>query len=159
MNRAQIWQDFQAALGSADQDMANATMDHGITHLYVGKWLAAQFMSMGRDLFEPSGVVARPGIYRVGRLFGKYDVYYTPKGGPGENAGLTTSTMLAVGRSTQVARCPLVLGDAVAPTFLPLNMQSDLKNNSAMYARDFTVANPHRPSALGCARVSFTNLQ
>ena len=59
----------------------------------------------------------------------------------------------------QVARNPLILGDAVAPTFLPLNMQSDLKNSSAMYARDFTVANPHRPSALGCARFTFTNLQ
>lgn len=157
MNRSQIWQDFQAMLGKADQDMANATMDHGITHLYVGSWLAAQFMGLGANLFTPSGVAPRPSIYRVGNLFGKYEVYYSPKV-VSESADLKTATMLAVGRSSQVARCPLVLGDAVAPTYLPLNMQSDLKNQSAMYARDFTVANPHRPSALGCARISLTGL-
>lgn len=156
--RAQIWQDFQYVLGAADQNMANLTMDHGITHLYVSASIAAQWQALPSDLFVSSGITARPSIYRVGRLFGKYEVYYSPKVAV-EAADGTTSTIIAVGRSSQVARCPVVLGDAVSPTFLPLNMNSDLRSKSAMYARDFTVVNPHEPSALGCARINVVNLK
>lgn len=155
--RAQVWQDFASVIANADQKMALDTMDHGITHLYVPAFVAAQLQSLPADLFVSSGIAARPGIYRVGRLFGKYEVYYSPKI-VAQNAGLTTASIVAVGRSSQVARCPIILGDAVAPTFLPLNMQSDLVNNSAMYARDFTVVNPHAPSALGCALINISNL-
>lgn len=158
MTRAQMWQDFEANLSNADQKMANDTMDHGITHIYASAWMTAQIESLGSDMFVPSGIAKRPSIYRVGRLFGKYEVYYSPKVAS-QAADLTTASILAVGRSTQVARCPIVLGDAVAPTFLSLNMQSDLKASAAMYARDFTVVNPHEPSALGCARINFTNLK
>ena len=157
-NRAQIWQDFQSVLGTADQKMANLTMDHGITHLYVSAFIAAQLQALPADLFVSSGITARPSIYRVGRLFGKYEVYYSPKVVV-EAADLTTATMIAVGRSSQVARCPVVLGDSVSPTFLSLNMQSDLRAQAAMYARDFTVVNPHEPSALGCALINVTNLK
>lgn len=155
--RWQVWQDFQSVIANADQKMANDTMDHGITHLYVSAFIAAQMAALPSDLFVSSGITARPGIYRVGRLFGKYDVYYSPKG-PTQSADLKSASLVAVGRSSQVARCPVVLGDAVSPTFLPLNMQSDLKRNAAMYARDFTVVNPHEPSALGCAKINVTNL-
>ncbi|MBC7621247.1 MAG: hypothetical protein H7293_20060 [Candidatus Saccharibacteria bacterium] len=155
--RSQIWQDFASVIANADQKMANDTMDHGITHLYVPAFVAAQMQSLPSELFVSSGIAARPGIYRVGRLFGKYEVYYSPKVVT-QATNLTTATILAVGRSSQVARCPIVLGDAVSPTFLPLAMGSDLVAGSAMYARDFTVANPHLPSALGCARINITNL-
>lgn len=155
--RAQIWQDFQSVLGTADQRMANLTMDHGITHLYVGAYVAAQLQALPADLFVSSGITARPSIYRVGRLFGKYEVYYSPKVVT-EAADYSSATMIAVGRSSQVARCPVVLGDAVSPTFLSLATQSDLRSQAAMYARDFTVVNPHEPSALGCARINVSNL-
>jgi hypothetical protein len=155
--RADIWRDFRSVIANADQRMANDTMDHGITHLYVPAFIAAQMESLPADLFVSSGIAARPGIYRVGRLFGKYEVYYSPKV-VSQATNLTTATILAVGRSTQVARCPIVLGDAISPTFLPLSMGSDLVNASAMYGRDFTVVNPHAPSALGCARIMITNL-
>lgn len=156
-SRAEIWRDFRSVIANADQKMANATMDHGITHLYVPAFVAAQMESLGLDMFVPSGISARPSIYRVGRLFGKYEVYYSPKI-VSQSADLTTATMLAVGRSTQVARCPIVLGDSVAPTFVPLAVGADLVSASAMYARDFTVVNPHAPSAMGCARINITNL-
>lgn len=155
--RADILRDFAPVLANADQKMAIDTMDHGITHLYVPAFFANMCQGLGSDLFQSSGISARPSIYRVGRLFNKYEVYYSPKVAA-QNAGLTTATIVAVGRSSQVARCPIVLGDAVAPTFLPLNMQTDLVNNSAMYARDFTVVNPHTPSAMGCALINITKL-
>lgn len=158
-NRGQIWLDFQSVLGNVDQKMANLTMDHGITHLYASSWVVSQWEGCGREIFEPSGIAKRPGIYRAGRLFGKYEVYYAPKGGPNDNAGLTQSEIVAVGRSNQVARCPIVLGDAIAPTFLPLGRMSDLMDQAAMYARDFTAVNPHEASALGCALLTITNQQ
>ncbi len=155
--RFQIWQDFQAVISNVDQKMANDTMDHGITHLYVPAFVAAQMLGLPSELFKPSGITTRPGIYRVGRLFDKYEVYFSPRVAT-QNAALTQATIIAIGRSTQVARCPIVLGDAVAPTFLQLSMGSDFVNNSGMYARDFTVVNPHQPSALGAARINITNL-
>lgn len=155
--RSQIWQDAAPVFGDADQKMANATMDHGITHLYASEFVVNQWQGLGRDLFEPSGLSARPGIYRVGRLFGKYECYYSPKV-VSQATNRTTAKVLAVGRSSQVARCPIVLGDAVSQTFLDLNMQSDLKKQQAMYSRDFTKVNPHQPSALGCALIDITNL-
>lgn len=157
--RAQIWQDFTAILGVADQQMAENTMDTGITHLYVGQNVAAQMMSLPRDLFEPSGLVARPGIFRIGRLFGRFEVYYVPSNKiVGMSDSVSASTILAIGRSNQVARCPIVMGDAVAPTYLPLAMQQDLRYGNAFYARNFTSVNPHMPSARSAALINITNM-
>jgi hypothetical protein len=153
--RSQVWQDFLATLGIADQVMAEDTMDHGITHIYVGKYMMAQFQTLDSTIFQPSGITARPGIYRIGTLYGRYEVYYTPKGLTETGSG---GQMLCIGRSSQVARCPAVLGDAVAPTFLPLAMDTTLKYSNAFYARNFTSVNQHVPSAKGAALINVTNL-
>lgn len=153
--RAQIWQDFGAVLGVVDQQMAENTMDHGISHIYVCKNVKAQLESLPNDIWEGSGLTARPGIYRIGRLFGRFEVYYTPKG---LTETATTSEMLCIGRSPQVARCPLVLGDAVPPTIIPLAVGADLVRGSALYARQITQVNPHQPSAMGAALITVTNL-
>lgn len=157
--RAKIWQDFTAVLGVADQQMAENTMDTGITHLYVGQNVAAQLMALPNDLFEKSGLVARPGIYRIGRLFGRFEVYYVPSGKvAGMSDSPSASTILAIGRSNQVARCPIVMGDAVAPTYLPLAMGQDMRYGNAFYARNFTSVNPHMPSARSAALINITNM-
>lgn len=156
--RSQIWQDFAAVLGSASQKMAEDTADHGITHLYVGKFVAAQFLGMPRELFEPSGITARPGIYRVGRLFGMYEVYYSPKV-VNESADGTASEIIAVGRSSQTARCPIIFGDASAPTFEALGVQENMKSGYAFHARSFTATNPHSYSSKGCALITILNLK
>lgn len=153
--RSQIWQDFSAVIGVVDQDMAENTMDHGITHLYVTKNVKAQFESLPAELWQGSGLTARPGIYRLGRLFGRYEVYYTPKV---LVEGQSTSQILAIGRSPQVARCPLVMGDAVPPTIIPLAVGRDLSKGQALYTRNFTDVNPHQPSAMGVALINITNL-
>ena len=153
--RAQIWQDFATPLGAASQQMAVDTMDHGITHMYVGKYIAAQWMSLPRDIFEPSGIAERPGIFRIGRLFGRIDVYYTPK-------GLTDSAaaaqILCVGKATNVSLNPFVLGDAVAPIVQPLAVNADMKRGAAFYARNFNAVNPYKQASLGCAIINVTNM-
>lgn len=156
MNRSQIWQDFGSILGAASQQMAIDTMNHGITHLYVGKNVAAQFMALPRDMFEPSGVAERPCIFRIGRLFGRFEVYYTPKGIV-ETA--TSSQILCIGRATDVTRNPFILGDAVPPTVIPLAVGADLRQGAGFYARNFTSVNPHGPSSLGCAVINVINLK
>jgi hypothetical protein len=155
--RAQIWQDFSAVLGAADQDMANNTIDHGITHLYVPTNVMAQIIALPLELFVPSGIVSKPGIYRLGRLFGKYEVYYAPTVVSGA-AGNPTAQILCIGRSTQVARCPFVLGDAVPPTVIPTAFTKQYVSGNAYYARSFTSVNPHGPSSLGVALITVSNL-
>jgi hypothetical protein len=156
--RAQIWQDFASVLGAVSQKMAEDTADHGVTHLYVTRSVAAQFLSMPRELFEPSGITARPGVYRVGRLFGLYDVYYTPKV-LNEAGGGATAEILCVGRSTQTARCPIIFGDAAAPVFEQLGTGTDLKSGYGFNARSFTATNPHLMSAKGAALITVSNLK
>lgn len=153
--RAQVWRDFGSVLGTLSQQMANATNDHGITTLYVTGFLAKQFEALPADIWQSSGISERPGIYRMGRLFGKYDVYYTPKGVTENGA---TSQILCIGRSSQVARNPVITGTAIPAMFLPLGLNSDLKHAQAFYVRDFADINPHRQSAQGAALITVTNL-
>lgn len=153
--RSQMWQDFAYPLALASQEMAVDTLSGGITHLYVTKSVAAQLLGLPSTLFQPSGLSPRPGIYRLGRLFGQYDVYYTPKG-LSETA--TTAQVLCVGRANDVARNPIVLGDAVPPTAMPLAIGDDMSNGAAFYARNFTSVNPHQPSAKGFAIIEITGM-
>ncbi|MBN7118087.1 hypothetical protein [Ectopseudomonas oleovorans] len=153
--RADVWCDFGSVLSAVSQRMAIATLNHGVTHLYVGEKIAAQLSSLPNEFWEPSGIVERPGIFRLGRLFGRYDVYYTPKE---VNETEDAAEILCVGRATDVTRNPFVLGDAVAPTVIPLAVNADLKTGAGFYARNFTAVNPHQHSAMGCALITVTNL-
>ncbi|MFA5920148.1 MAG: hypothetical protein WC856_02505 [Methylococcaceae bacterium] len=154
-DRGQIWRDFAAVLGAVSQKMAVDTMSHGISHLYVGKYVAAQMQSLPSDIFQSSGISARPSVYRVGRLFGLYEVYYTPK--VLTDSG-SASQVMCIGRANDVTRNPFVLGDAVPSTIIPLAVNADLKSGAGYYARNFTSVNPHGPSALGCALINVTNM-
>lgn len=155
MTRARLWLDFIAELGKESQKMVEATLDHGITHLYAGKDIVSQWAGLGSDFFVPSGVPERPGIYRVGRLAGKYEVYYNPRATETANS----SQILAIGKASTVARNCVVAGDAVAPAVLPLQRGDDFKNGAGLYGRSFMSSNPHHPSALGAARINVTNLR
>lgn len=156
-SRSDVWRDLSSVLGALSQQMANDTMNHGITHLYVGNYIGAQMHGLPSDIWTPSGISERPGIFRLGRLFGRYDVYYTPKGVEEALDG-STGEILCVGQATDVTRNPFVLGDAVAPLVMPLSATGDMKSGAAFYARNFTAVNPHKPSSMACARVNVTNM-
>lgn len=151
--RAQIWADFAPVVGVVDQRMANLTMDHGSSHMYVGERIAAQVVGLPPEIFTPSGISPRPGIYRIGNWMGK-DVYYNPRA----KETASSSRILLIGRSNQVARNPIILGDAVAPTQIPLSTNDDLSKGMAYYGRSFTQVNPHRESAMGVAAIDVTGL-
>ncbi len=154
--RSQIWQDFSAKIGAVSQKMAVDTMSHGVTHLYVGRYVAAQLLGMPFDLFEPSGTFERPCIFRLGRLFKRYEVYYTPKGLVDTPR---SAQILCIGRAPDVTRNPFVLGDAVPPTVLPLAVGEDLRQGAGFYARNFTAVNPHGPSSKACAMINVTDME
>jgi len=155
--RSRIAQDIMAAIYPLEQKMANDTMDHGITHLYVDEVFAATLLCCDATVFIPSGVSARPSIYRLGRLLNKYEVYVNPRARKATDDP-NVSKILCIGRSTQAGRNPFVLGDAVAPMAVPISTGADMKNKSGFYARNFTAVNPHMPSALGCAILTVTGL-
>lgn len=155
--RSQIAQDIMAAIFPLEQKMANDTMDHGISHLYVDEVMASTFLCCDSTVFQPSGVAPRPSIYRLGRLLNKYEVYVNPRARKA-NDDPDVSKIVCVGRSTQAGRNPFVLGDAVAPMAVPISTGSDMKNKAGFYARNFTSVNPHAPSALGCAILTVTGL-
>ena len=157
-DRAQIWLNLAPVLAGASQEMANRNNNHGITTLFLTGELSAQARGLPRDIWEPSGLVDRPGIYRLGRLFGQYDCYYTPRGLT-ETGGGATSEILAVGRATDTARNPIVLGDAVPATMLPLAMNGDMVTVDGFYTRNFTEVNPHLQSAQGAALIPVTNIK
>lgn len=153
--RANIWQDFSSVLGAVSQRMALLTMAYGVSYLYVGEKVGAQMQGLPSDIWQSSGIVSKAGIYRLGRLFGLYDVYYTPKGIVEEDE---SAEILCIGQAPDVTRNPFILGDAVAPTVIPLATNSDLNTSAGYYARNYTSVNPHEPSAMGCALVNVTNL-
>lgn len=153
--RSDIWRDFSAVIGRVSQKMAIRTMNHGITHLYVGEKVAAQMQGLPNDIWQSSGITSRAGIYRLGRLFGLYDVYYTPKG---LVEGTESAEILCLGQATDVTRSAFILGDAVAPSVIPLAVGADLASGAGYYARNFTAVNPHEASAQGAAIINVTNL-
>jgi len=154
-DRAQLWLNLMPILAAESQKMAERTVDHGITTLYFTGRLAAELRGLPSTLFESSGITDRPGVYRLGRLFGLYDCYYTPK--LVVEGSATTSQILAVGRATNVARNPIALGDAVPGLFLPLAMNSDMNTNDGYYERSFTEINPHTPSADAAVLINVIN--
>ena len=154
--RYQVALDMQAHIGIISQQMAINTMAYGVSHLYVDKYMKAVFQAMPLEVFQPSGIQDRPGIFRLGRFLGMYDVYYTPKvldSGTNE-----AGQILCVGRATDVTRSPVVLGDAVPPTIVPLAVGTDLKRGAGFYARNFTEINPHKPSSMGFGVLRYTGL-
>lgn len=153
--RAQGWRDFGSFVAAVDQDVANQTMEFGLSFMFVGAHGMSQFLSMDSTDFVPSGVDAKPGIWRVGRYKGKYDVYYTPY--VVQENGLDIE-ILCIGRSPQVARNPIVFSDAVSPTLIPLAVNADLKTGAALFSRQLTEVNPHKQSALGCALITVKNV-
>lgn len=100
------------------QEMANRNGSHGISHIYVDDRIRTILSALGADYFESSNLSARPGSYRLGRLAGMYEVYYTPKGlgKPTESGAKKGGRMLLIGaNAAQPAFNPFIFGEIGAP--------------------------------------------
>lgn len=151
-----IWSDVYFKLNEADMQMVSRTSAFGIAALYVGAKGAAHIQSLSREIFEPSGITAAAGIFRLGRLFSKYDVYHAPNL---LNETTNSIEMLAVGRSEQTGMNPYIVGDVLAPTFKNLGMTADLMEGATYFSAGAARVNPYQRAAKGAALISVTGLE
>lgn len=100
-------------LSQISQEIANANGSHGISHIYVGERMRALFVAMGTDFFEASQVVARAGSYRLGRLAGLYEVYYTPRGI--QKVEGAERMLLIAANANNPSFNPVIVGEVSAP--------------------------------------------
>lgn len=154
-SRASMWRDVLFALTQADVSMIERTNAFGITTLYVGGKGRAELEALDTDVFERSGIPSRAGIYRLGKLFGRFEVYYTPH--------ILTETansleILAIGSSEQTGLNPYVIGDVVAPTFMRLGINTDLQEGAGYFYAGANRVNPHKQAASGAAIIAVTGL-
>ncbi|MGX2973733.1 hypothetical protein ACWIUH_01430 [Ursidibacter arcticus] len=162
--QAQIAIELIGQISKISQTMANQNNSHGVSHIYVGDTMRALFLSMGRDFFEPSGLAARPGVYRLGRLAGQYEVYYTPKGIiPAENSNLGSGKwadrMLLIGaNSANPAFNPVIMGEASAPFIDPIpKSESSANTGYWVTGKNFCEQNPINMYAASVAVVDVIN--
>ena len=159
--RSQNMADISIPLMAVSQQMAIDTNVTGVTHLYVGKVVAAwlQTLVMG-GRFVPSGLRNVPQIFRLGRLDGLYEVYYSPdQTETTDGSGITTAKILCVGQSGDVARSGIILGTAIAPIMLPIGNTFDLKQGVGYMEKTFIEPNPHLPSSKAFAEITLTGLK
>jgi hypothetical protein len=157
--RSTIWQDFASIIAGLSQQMVNANNSYGIKGMYVTGELAAQIRGLPNDIFQSSGIVDRPGVYRLGRLFGLYEVYYTPNTLVETGGGIDSQILCYGYPDADVARSPFVMGDAVSPLLLPIAMGQDMVYQDGFYARGFARVNPHQMSAQGFAIINVTAIK
>lgn len=154
-SRASMWSDLLFALTAADQNMIERTNAFGIGVIYVGGKGRAELEALPENLFQKAGSPSRPGIYRIGRLFNRYEVYYAPNL---VNENATSIEMLAIGRSEQTGLNPLIIGDVVAPTFVYLGNTPDLLEGAGYFQAGALRVNPHAQAATGAAIIAITGL-
>jgi len=157
---AQLWFALAPILARESQLMVERNNDHGIDTLYMTGELSALCRGLPSTIWQSSGIVNRPGVYRMGRLFNLYDAYYVPSGhGLVDDPVAGTSQILCVGRGSSVVRNPLVMGDAVPTMLIPIAQQSDLRQRFAMYDRSFTEINPHALSQEASVILNVTGMK
>ena len=153
--RSEIWGQIAPILMVASQEMAERNFTGGITDIYVGKYIAAQLLALPRDIWQPSGIQSRPTTFRIGRLFGMYDVHYTPSTTVDSP---TTGEMLCIGRANNPVLNPIIIGETAEARILPLGIGKSGRQGATFYSSGFSELNPHLSSARSATVITVTNL-
>ena len=154
-SRESMWRDVLFGLTQADTEMLERTNAFGVGVIYVGGKGKAELSALPREVFEPSALNSTVGIYRIGRLFGAYEVYYAPHIVQETNNSLE---MLLIGRSNETGLNPYIMGDVVAPTFKKLDVSNDLSEGAAYFYAGAARINPYAQAAQGAAILTVTGL-
>ena len=154
-SRVSMWSDVLFALTAADQNMLERTNSFGIGVIYVGGKGRAEMEALPPEIFEKADISSQPGIYRIGRLFGRYEVYYAPNVVNETASGIE---MLAIGRSEQTGLNPVIVGDVVPPTFVNLGAGQDLREGAGYFQAGAMRLNPHIQAACGATIIAVTGL-
>ena len=153
--RSQIMEDARPTVWAISQAMAEATLGFGVSHMYVERNLMSIMQGMPTSVWRPSGIQARPGIYRLGTWMDTIEVYYTPR----HVAGSTSSaTALMIGVSPDSARNPVVMGDSSAPIIRPLGEGLDQVRGFNFWGNHVLSPNKHEASSRAAALMTITNM-
>lgn len=146
---ASIMIDLGQALDEANLNMIARTNLNGVGVIYVGEVAASYFSNLPREIFESSGIKPRAGTYRLGRLFGKYELYYSPS----RRLAATQNgfPMLCIGTSDQVGANPYITGSALSPVISPLATTVDGVTGQFYFEAGAETVNPHTKCAQSAA--------
>lgn len=159
--QATIAEDLLGKIETVSKEMAKANGSHGVSHIYVGERLASVFTSLGEKYFESSGITARGGVYRIGRLKGvNAEVYYTPKGIAADSSAAKAERMLLIGASAaNPAFNPVIIGEVSAPNIDPINPTSkDPEKGYWVTGRRIVTQNPVKQYASSVAVIDCINM-
>ena len=157
-NIASIVQDLSYSLSQVDTEMVARTQLSSLGVIYVGMAAVKYFEAMDPSIFTKSGERKRPGIYRIGKWAGLYDVFYTPS--PKLNRPVRDSfQMLAIGCSDQVAGNPYLTGQAVAPIITPFSINSAGEQGAYYFGAITDTMNPLANMASAAALITVTDIE
>ncbi|UOO89170.1 hypothetical protein LVJ82_17265 [Vitreoscilla massiliensis] len=152
---ASILGDLTYALSEADTAMIARTQVSSIGVIYVGQGAVPYFDSMPPEVFTPSNIQRRAGVYRLGTFLGRYEVYYSPI----EELNVPNTDgfqMLCIGRSNQVGANPFIVGDALGAQLLPQNINDDGEQGSFYFQALGDTVNPWTEFACAAAIINVT---
>lgn len=153
-----VVQDLFFGLSQVDTSIVMRSQFSSLGVIYVGQSAIQYFDAMDPSIFTKSGLRKRPGIFRIGKWCGLYDVYYTPS--PKLNRPTRNSfQMLCIGRSDQVAGNPYITGDAMAPLITPFSINNDGENGSFFFGALNDTVNPFPNIASAAALINVTDTQ
>lgn len=147
--------DLTFAMSEADTAMIARTQVSSIGVIYIGQGAVPYFDSMPPEVFTPSNVQRRAGVYRLGTFLGRYEVYYSPI----EELNAPNSDgfqMLCIGRSNQVGANPFIVGDAMGAQLLPQNINDDGEQGSFYFQALGDTVNPWTEFACAAAIINVT---
>lgn len=159
--QATIAEDLIGKIETVSKEMAKKNGSHGVSHIYVGDRLASVIASLGEKYFESSGLTARGGVYRLGRLKGvNAEVYYTPKGIATESGVANSDRMLLIGaNASNPAFNPVIMGEVSAPNIEPIGATSkDAEKGYWVTGRRIVAQNPVAQYASSVAIIDCINM-
>lgn len=151
-SRESVWRDFNFQLTAVDMDMVSRTNLNGVSVLYVGEQGAAEFASMPAEVFQPSGIPFRPGIFRLGTYLGKYEVYFIPNTMKEEKE--VGFDILCIGRSEQVGANPYITGDSLGIRVTPIAANQSGESGQFYFQALAGTVNPHTQAAAAASVIS-----
>lgn len=152
-----VVQDLYFSLSKVDTDMVMRTQFSSLGVIYVGRDAIQYFEAMDPSIFVRSGIRKRPGIFRLGKWCGQYDVYFTPS--PKLNRPINGAfQMLCIGRSDQVAGNPYITGDALSPIITPFSINNDGEQGSFYFGALSDTVNPFSNIAAAASLINVTDL-
>ncbi|AUZ05276.1 hypothetical protein ADP71_17490 [Vitreoscilla sp. C1] len=147
-----IMMDLGQAIEAANLDMIVRTNLNGIGVIYVGASAASYLGTLPPEILQASNVKPRAGTYRLGRLLGKYELYFSPI--PELVATSDGFPMLCIGTSDQAGANPYITGTALGAAVSPLATTVDGITGQFVFEAGVDTVNPHLQCADSAALIN-----